>query len=288
MPTANLIYVPYDSGHRAWRMGRGPLHIQEHRPAVANVDVRETLVELPGEVHPELRTAFDLQRLVADAVATARGQGQFPCVIAGNCNVGAIGAVAGVKSSEVGLLWFDAHDDCETPETTTSGFVDGMGLAILTGQCFAKLLSTITHTQPLRGDRVVLLGARDVSPGASQNLARAGIQRLSVDALRGTQALSEALLRLRAHGVRQLVIHIDLDVLDPDAIAPANSYAVQHGLFVDEVVQIIRQAHEHCEIVSASIASFDPACDVNHKMLGTAVALMREIVDRPSATSSSG
>jgi arginase len=206
-------------------------------------------------------------------------------VVAGNCNVAAIGVAAGIERaapSTTALLWFDAHDDCETPETTTSGFIDGMGLAILSGQCFSQLLCTVTGIRPVRGDHVVLIGAREISPGASDNLARAGIHRISIDSVRssGSTAILESLRRLRANGVLQLVVHVDFDVLDPDAIAPANQYAVRHGLLGSEVIRIIDQACASFALVGASFASFDPAFDVDGRMLKSATNLISEICRR--------
>ena len=63
-----------------------------------------------------------------------------------------------------GVVWFDAHGQATTPETTTSGFLDGMGISILTGQCWKRLAGFISGFVPVPGDRIALVGARDMEP----------------------------------------------------------------------------------------------------------------------------
>lgn len=237
----------------------------------------ETVIEADDGFPTEVGTAFELHRLVGGAVGASRARGAFPIVLAGNCNTAAIGTVAGVGTADTGIFWFDAHDDCETPETTTSGFLDGMGLAILTGQCWRPLLRSVSGIEPLAGGRSVLIGARDISAMATRNLASAGIERIGVqDMQRNGAAASIGLVakRLRSQGVRRLVVHVDLDVHDPEAIAPANCFAAPDGLSADEVTDMIRTASEQMEIAAISIAAYDPAFDVNDRMLATALDLV--------------
>ena len=77
-----------------------------------------------------MATAFELHGLVSGRVRQAIAEGGFPLVLSGNCNTAAIGAIAGAGPEDLGIVWFDAHGEFNTPETTTTGFIDGMGLAI--------------------------------------------------------------------------------------------------------------------------------------------------------------
>jgi arginase len=95
----------------------------ENRPSLAFVDV------VPEADPPaEVAVAFELDRLVSEQVCEAVAEGEFPLVLSGNCNT-SIGTLAGVGPEGLGVVWFDAHADFNTPETTTTGFMDGMGLA---------------------------------------------------------------------------------------------------------------------------------------------------------------
>jgi arginase len=76
---------------------------------------------------PEIGTAFERMRRVAVAVRTVRAGGQFPGLLSGNCN-SAVGTHSALTPARRAIFWFDAHGDCNTPDTTTTGFLDGMDL----------------------------------------------------------------------------------------------------------------------------------------------------------------
>ena len=72
---------------------------------------------------------------------------RFPLVLAGNCNA-AVGVVAGLGPGAA-VLWCDAHADFNTPETTTGGFLDGMGLATVTGRCWTSMAARVPGFVPV-------------------------------------------------------------------------------------------------------------------------------------------
>src|SRR5688572_13609425 len=126
----NLIRVPYDSGHRGIRMGRGPLHLSERGAAdrlrASGHDVVESTVDVPTAFPTEVGTSFAVHRALSATVCAAVASGGFPLILAGNCGT-ALGTVSGVRggspndTSDIGVIWLDAHADFNTPETTTSG-----------------------------------------------------------------------------------------------------------------------------------------------------------------------
>lgn len=147
----HLIQVPYDSGHRALRMGRGPLHLAERGGALDRLrrvtpDARLVPVESEATFPTEIGTQFELHRTVAEVVAAAWRGGALPLVLSGNCN-SAIGTVSGLQAAapgaRVGVVWFDGHGDCNTPETFEGTFLDAMGLSTLTGRCWQALCATV-------------------------------------------------------------------------------------------------------------------------------------------------
>ena len=105
-------------------------------------------VEPKTEFRAEIRTQFELYGLLAERVAEARQDGKFPLILSGNCGA-TLGAIAGAGTKRLGVIWFDAHGDFNTPETTTSGFLDGMGLAIAAGLCWRRLAASIPNFSPL-------------------------------------------------------------------------------------------------------------------------------------------
>src|SRR5262245_38510016 len=116
--------VPYDSGFRDARMGRGPAALLPAMPSRCEVEE----ITPGGGFLGEVAMAFALAGQLADRVRAALAAERFPVVLSGNCLPAALGTLAGLGPG-VGVAWLDAHGDFHTPETTQSGFVDGMALA---------------------------------------------------------------------------------------------------------------------------------------------------------------
>src|SRR5262249_18999278 len=248
--TIATIFVPYDSGHRGARMGRGPLHFREHgvadRLRARGHDVVETVIEVSSPLPMEVGTSFAVDRAVAERVGAAAVGNAFPLVFAGNCG-SSLGTVSGVRaatpndSSDIGVIWLDAHADFNTPETTTTGFLDGTALAALAGQCWRGLTATIPGFRPVSDANVVLVGARDVDTGeerllASSRAVRVAAARMEAD---GAAAALDAALTALARRVSRVYLHIDLDVHEPSE-ARANQYAVPGGLSAGTVRELVR------------------------------------------------
>ncbi len=180
-----LLLVPYDSGQRNVRMGAGPEHLraaglEKHLAAQGHQVDSEVIEPASRNWRAEVQTSFELMRAVAKHVRAARTARRFPVVLSGNC-LAAVGVIAGLGPG-TGVIWIDAHGDFNTPQTTTSGFLDGMTLATATGQCWGELAHSIEGFEPVPENAVVLLGARDLDPGEASALARSQIIRLSVEA----------------------------------------------------------------------------------------------------------
>lgn len=286
----HLIQVPYDSGHRNARMGRGPLHFHEHGAAdrlrAAGHEVAESLIEVPSPFPTEIGTSFALHRALADTVRDVVAAERFPLILAGNCG-SALGTVSGLRSatphdsSPVGVIWLDAHADFNTPDTTTSGFLDGTALATLTGQCWHALTSTIPGFRPVSDAHVVLVGARDIDPAEELRLARSHVirveaARLRVEGAGSAGALPDALTELARRNVARVYLHIDLDVHDP-ADVQANQYAAPGGLAPSTVRDLVTVVAGRFEIVAAALTAYDPTCD--ERMLGVGLDLISRIAD---------
>ena len=247
----DLVQVPWDSGHRGARMGAGPLRLVEAGLpdvlAEAGHDVRLEAVELEGGFSAEIASAFELARGVAERVREAERQARLPLVLAGNC-ISAVGTVAGL--GRPALYWFDAHADLHTPESTASGFLDGMALSILLGRCWRGLAGR-AGLEPVTEDAVCIIGARDVDAAEEEFLAASEVRRLDAAALPG------ALPAVR--GARAYV-HIDLDCLDP-GVGRANDYAADGGLTLERLLDMIDAIAARAPIAAAALTAYDPAVD---------------------------
>jgi arginase len=267
-----FLLVPYDSGRREWRMGRGPSYLLRHgvgssiRALGHEVDaeyVEPSGVESPNPpASTEIATSFSLYREVAVRARAARTSGALPIVLGGNCGV-TLGAMA-AGGGDVGVLWLDAHADFNTPETTTSGFLDGMGLAVLTGRCWRRMTDGIPGFCVVPDANVVLAGVRDIDPPEEELLTDSEVTVIRGPSIRAAgvaSALVPALDALRER-VSRLHFHLDADVLDAHE-ARANSFAADGGLTIAELAEVAHLTAERFEIVSAAVTSYDPAIDTS-------------------------
>lgn len=182
------------------------------------------LVLSPDEViAAEVPPGGEWQRLaavcepVAGAVAAASRNGVPPIVSCGDC-CAALGIVAGLQAAQgpVGIVWFDAHGDVQTPETTTSGFLGGMPLRLLTGYR-PELIAARLGLRPVAEEHIVLVGARDLDPPEVRYLDASAIVRREVADLTPGDLPDIP-----------LYVHVDLDVLDP-ADVPGLRYPAPAG-----------------------------------------------------------
>jgi arginase len=186
----------------------------------------------------------------------ARQAGRFPIVLAGNCNT-AVGTLAGLGADSTGVAWFDAHADFNTPETTSSGFLDGTAVAIITGRCWSQLAATVPGFAPIADERVCLVGVRDIDSLESELLESSAVKLVEPRKLRA--GLKAALKAIGEH-VDDLYVHLDLDVLDP-ATAKVNNYAAPGGLTLEDVEYALSVAADNFRIRGLTVSAYDPAAD---------------------------
>lgn len=286
-PPIQLLLVPYDSGHRGLRMGDGPDHLLRHGAATAlragGRDVQAEYVETALDFRAEIATHYELCGRLAPRVAAAVSTGRRPVVLSGNCGI-ALGTLAGLATAglqDVGVVWLDAHGEFNTPESTTSGFLDGMGLAAITGRCWRALAATVPGHRPTADDRVLLAGVRtlDDAEGAAIAASRVGLVRAESIAEEGLAGALVPALETLSRRVRRVYLHLDLDVLDP-LVGQANGYATPPGgLTRGELVDAVRHVTSRFEVAAAGLASYDPRHDAEGGVFSTAVAALGAVVE---------
>ena len=251
-------------------MGAGPAHLVSHglperlRAAGHPTSVVE-LAPTNGSWIAEIGTAFDLDRQLATAVAATLARGAFPLVLAGNC-ISSIGTLGGLCPGPTGVLWFDAHGDFNTPETTTGGFLDGMALAVATGRCWTGLAATVPGFIPVEEENVVLVGGRDLDAAEADLLHASPIRHLPPDT---PAARIVEVVEAMARRVRRLYVHVDLDVLDATE-GRANGYVGGAGITLATLLTAILSLGERCPISAGAITAYDPSYDHDGRMCSAA------------------
>jgi arginase len=276
-----IIQVPYDSGHKNLRTGRGPGHFLQHKVDQILRDdghqVDSNRIETNDSFTTEVGTSFELNRLLAEQVRSAIRSKMFPVVLAGNCN-SCLGTISGMGQSGLGIVWLDAHGDFNTPETTITGFLDGMGLAMAAGRCWRSLLSTIRGFSPIPEANILHIGARDLDP-EEEILMR----QSDLEVIRPNEGESNLLKTVDAafnklkDKVARIYLHVDMDVLDTGEALP-NHLAVPGGLSVEAVEEMIGMIKERFEVGAGAITSFDPDYDKDDQVFAAGIRIMKAFV----------
>jgi arginase len=257
-------------------MGAGPERLVQagidRALAADNHRVSTTLIEVPRDSWTsEIATAFELMRRVAAAINGTKNS--LPVVLAGNC-ITTIGALATYPPSRTGVVWFDAHADFNTPDTTATGFLDGTALSAVTGGSWRQLALSVPGFRPIPEENVCVVGARDLDPMEKRLLSASGVTTVSAAKVR--TALPAALDGLTKN-VDRVHVHIDLDVLDA-SVARANTYAVGGGLTVEDLEFAVSTIGRALPIAGITLSAYDPAGDAGGSAAKAAVSVVRAAV----------
>lgn len=203
-------------------------------------------VSLPGS--DSQSKASTVHMALADKVEQALKAGKRPVSIAGDC-CATLPVMAGLQRSGINptLLWLDSHGDFNTWETTPSGFLGGMPLAMMAGLGDLRMNQAV-GLEPLPARQIVLADGRDLDPGEKTLVANSGINHIREFA------------QLKEYPFEGPVyLHFDCDVLHLDDIS-AVKYPAQGGPRASEVADVFSYLASTLELVaiSATIGSWDP------------------------------
>jgi arginase len=250
-----LISVPYHLGQRGKGAGQGVLQlVGTMREEWDTVTISDVAVKPTTD--DEMARIQQVNVAVRDMVAKAAEAYEIPVVVASDCTT-ALGILAGINHPTLAAIWFDAHGDFNTPETTPSGYIDGMALAIAAGRCHQDWRAQCGG-YTLGEHRVLLTGIRDLDPGEREALNNSPLVTLPAEGYT-LDGLDAALSRLSSDTV-DVYVHIDLDVLDPHAM-PGTAFRVNGGLTIDLLEDSLRLIAQRYRITAIQIGNYDPAYD---------------------------
>ncbi|MEE9183110.1 MAG: arginase [Acidimicrobiia bacterium] len=288
-----LIGAPQDLGqvHRGVDMGPSAVRVAGLVPRleslgftvvdVGNVACSTMATASEGEAHARyLDHVVQDSELLAIAVEKAVRAGHFPLVIGGDHSV-AIGTLGGVASVEPrqGLLWIDAHADSNTPETSPSGNIHGMPVAVILGDGPASLVNVAGVTPKALEDHTVLLGLRSVDREEAERVRDSKMTYFTMHDVdqRGVAALiEEAIAVLTADGVERVHLSFDADAIDPRE-APGTGTPVRGGFSYRESHLMMELLAEANIITSADFSEVNPVLDEHNKTAELIVHLISSL-----------
>ena len=213
-------------------------------------------------------------------VAEVLRDGSFPIGLLGNCN-SLLGMLSGLQHAgsvsrplKVGLVYIDAHADFNTPETTLSGMLGGMPVAVSTGLCLTRFRLQSGLDPALPFSYVVLAGVRDTDPLEQELVDRYKIQMIPTSEIHIPSAkIDEEMKRLSEH-TDLIYIHIDMDVLDP-AEVPGHPLRVRGGPASDQLAGALEAIFKYKKAAALGIASYPAQRDEGKISLKAAYSLIQ-------------
>ena len=212
----------------------------------------------------------------AEAVRAVSHEGAITIGLEANCN-DLLGMLAGLKydsqgdTRRVGLVFIDAHGDFNTPETTLSGMLGGMPVAVAAGHALHNLRKTAGLIEPLPMSDIVWGGVRDLDPLEADRFAEYQVQQFSVQDVRELSANLRKQIDDLAGRVDAIYVHIDMDVLAPEEV-PGHDLAVADGPSSKELAAAIALMFENPKTVALGIAS-TPSFNLDPKGVSRQAAL---------------
>jgi arginase len=202
------------------------------------------------------------------AASSGISEGDFVFCLGGECGliVGTLAGFRGAFKGRPGVLWLDAHGDFNTPETTPSGFIGGMPLAIACGRG-PKLFEEIDELQPLVSEEAVVhMGSRDLDPPEAEAMKKSPLKLYPAAYMRkeGISKSAEEAARHLDGSADWVICHLDLDVIDPSTI-PAVDFPCKEGLRLEEVLSVVQAVQKTGKMKVFNLTAYDPTLDTGQQ-----------------------
>ncbi|SET96853.1 arginase [Salinibacillus kushneri] len=284
----SLIGVPMDLGQNRRGVDMGPSAIRYagvverlKKLNYAIEDLGDIEIPNPGK-RPEDKGLKNLHEVsegnirLTEIVDETVEKGHFPLVLGGDHSI-AIGSLAGIAkhAESLGVIWYDAHGDLNTGETSPSGNIHGMPLAVSLGLGDEKLTQIGHYAPKIRPENIVIVGARSLDDGEKELIKEKGINVYTmheVDRLGMTKVMNDTIQYLKDR-TDHVHLSLDLDGLDPQD-APGVGTPVVGGLSFRESHLAMEMLAEADIITSAEFVEVNPILDEKNKTASVAVDLM--------------
>lgn len=290
----SIIGVPSDYGQHRRGVDMGP-------SAIRYADVLERLERLGYEVSDEgdilvrqgknrntndsqllnITEVIEVSNQLADKVVKVIEHNRFPLVLGGDHSI-SIGTLTGLgkKYKNLGVIWFDAHADLNTPQTTPSGNIHGMPLAVSMGLGDKRLTHIGDYTPKIKPENIVIIGARSIDSGERELIKKYNIKVFSmheIDRLGMAKVIEETISYLNERQVDGVHLSLDLDALDP-LYTPGVGTPVPGGITYRESHLAMEMFEEANMITSAEFVEVNPILDDRNKTADVAVALVGSLL----------
>lgn len=249
---------------------------------IVNVNCSDTQKEFEkSNLHKNLDAVNSFNEQLYFQVASSINNNNFPLVLGGDHSIAIASALASIKKHKnLGIIWFDAHGDFNTFETTTSGNIHGLPFAVLCNY-EKKMLADFHDSNFYNPKNAVLVGARDIDlPGELDNLKKAGVTIFTTDDIRklGIEYVYTKAFEIASNGTNGIHVSYDLDVIDP-VIAPGVSIPAADGINLDEAYSFADYMIKNKELIkSIDLVELNPLNDIDLKTQKIAENILNKLI----------
>ncbi|HEX8264702.1 MAG TPA: arginase [Pyrinomonadaceae bacterium] len=234
----------------------------------------------PGENPRFLREMVAASDLICPSMSNVFRETDIPLILGGDHSI-AMATLSGVSShfrkenQEIGLIWFDAHADINTPETSHSGNLHGMPLAVLFGKGAPELTNLCGFAPKLNPKFCAHIGARDLDLGEKRMIRELGLRAFTMNEIdrRGMNGCIEDAIVIASQAPGGFAVTFDVDVLDP-LDAPGSGTLVRGGISYREAHLALERIAETGKMRSFEIVEVNPTLDTNNRTAELAVELI--------------
>jgi arginase len=227
----------------------------------------QTKLAAPVVLSPEEEKAYGswnrlalAEEQLAKVVADERRNGNLPVGLLANCS-SILGMLSGLQHSgpsanplRVGMVFVDAHGDFNTPETTLSGMLGGMPVAIAAGQCLTRMRIKTGLEPAVPTRHIVEVCVRDTDPLEQELLDRSDIQQLTLEDVRTRSANLHSAMKRLSEATDVIYIHVDMDGLDPREV-PGHPLTVSGGPTSLELAAALTEMFKYEKVAAFGVAS---------------------------------
>lgn len=270
-----VVKQPYHGGRNVAELSRNPDYLEEGGivDLLAGEGHEVRPVEGAALTEEENRAYGEWHRMglanghLADLVADNEESGFLSVGLLGNCNalMGMLGGFQHAEPSgpprEVGLVWIDAHGDFNTPETTLSGMLGGMPVAVSAGLALQRLRTESHLDPPISTEHILMVAVRDTDPEEEELIQAHGLARISTADVRDRSEVLHREMRRLSELTDLIYVHVDMDVLDPREVQ-GHSLNVADGPTSQELAAALTEMFRYPKVAGLGIAS-TPAYDAD-------------------------
>ena len=295
-----FIGVPLDlgAGRRGVDMGPSAIRGAELHGRVRELgyevadhgDIEVQIAETRDPGDPKLKYLKEIRDTcvaLRDTVVSVLGAGRLPIILGGDHSL-AMGSIAGAsrffretQKQRVGLVWFDAHGDMNTPDTSPSGNIHGMPLAAALGLGERSLVELAGEDPMVDGSRAAVVGLRDVDPAERHNIKETGIGAYTMRDIdeRGMRHVMEEAIKRASTGTAGIHVSFDVDGIDPD-FAPGVGTPSPGGISYREAHLAMEMLADTGRVISAEFVEVNPILDHRNNTAKLAVGLLASLLGK--------